>query len=56
MLAGHSLEEIRDYPIKKFSGFINALDKIELERVKSMAIAHRVAGAEKKDFEKFLKG
>lgn len=52
---GHKLEDIRGYSVPKFRGFLESINDLEKDEVKQMALASRIAQAEKKDFEKFLK-
>ena len=55
MSRGHSLDDIRKYSLKKFTGFLEAIHELEKEELKLAAMASRISQAEKKEFEKFLK-
>lgn len=55
MNRGHRLEDIRYYSIAKFKGFLEAIHELEKDEIKLNAIANRVAQADGKEFEKFMK-
>jgi hypothetical protein len=52
---GHNLEQIRHYSKKQIVCFLEAIIKIEKDRIERDTNVNRIAQADNKDYKKFLK-
>lgn len=54
--AGHRFNDLQHYTLEQIEMFSAAINTAKAEQIKNNAIAARAAQADKKDFQKFMRG